>query len=195
MSADRDDIQQALEGHLDSMHFTYSQHFAVANFNRWLGRAIDFLIFSISAAVVIAKVVASLSDAALIVLLLLTAGLSAFHRSARPGEQETRFRGSAHAYHDLFNRGRSFLQVDLHDESLSDEEIRERYGEFFEEYLGLNQQMPDASSLWYRYMMYIKGEDKMAEEVVTTDEKRYALSGDGSNGAISEVDHTESEID
>jgi len=80
------------------------------------------------------------------------------------------------------------------DEDLSDEDIRKQYGELFEEYLTLNQQVPDASSLWYRYMKHIKGEDRMAEEVVTTDEKRYALNNDGGDEPNGEIDRMDSEI-
>lgn len=178
MTASRDDIQEALEGHLDSMQYTYNQHFAVANFNRWLGRFIDFAIFAISSIVVVTKIMATLGDIALILLLLVTAGLSAVHRATKPGEHESEFRESAHEYQDLFKRGRSFILLDLHSDELTDEEAREQYDELFEEYLELNQNSPDASSFWYRYMKYVKGEEQMEEEIATTESKRRVLSAD-----------------
>ena len=173
----RDDLQYELEGHLDSIQFTYDQHFTVANFNRWLGRSIDFAIFFISAAVIVGEFVAQLHQGWLISLLLVVAGLSAFHRAMKPGEQEVRFRNSANAYLDLFKRKRDFLRLDLYDEELTDEKVRERYDQLFEEYLDLNRNAPDASSIWYNYMKYVKGEERMEEEIETTDSKRKAISG------------------
>lgn len=171
----RDALQEQLEHHLDSMHFTYSQHFAVANGNRWFGRLIDASIFTISSAVVITRITASLSEFLLILLLLVTAALSAVHRATKPGEQENRFRESARSYHDLFKRGQDFLKMDLQSDELSDEEVRERYDEFFQEYLTLNRESPDASTFWYLYMKHVRGEDKMEEEITTRDSKRDAL--------------------
>lgn len=176
MSVDRSNIQEELEHHLDSMHFTFDQHFTVANANRWLGRLIDFAIFTISSAVVITRIAANLSEVWLIFLLLLTAGLSAFHRATKPGEQERKFRESAHEYHDLFKRGQEFLRLDLHRDDLTDEEVRERYDQIFDEYRDLNKNSPDASSTWYKYMKYAKGEEQMEEEIKTKESKRKALS-------------------
>lgn len=178
MTVNRDDIQEALEGHLDSMQYTYNQHFAVANFNRWFGRFIDFTIFTISSIVVVTKIMATLGDLSLILMLLVTAGLSAVHRAAKPGEHESKFRESAREYQDLFKRGRNFILLDLHSDKLTDEEVRARYDEFFEEYLELNRNSPDASSFWYRYMKHAKGEEQMEEEITTTVAKRKVLSGD-----------------
>jgi hypothetical protein len=171
----RDTIEEQLEHHLDSMHFTYSQHFAVANANRWLGRLIDVSIFTISSAVVITRITASLSEFWLIFLLLLTAALSAVHRATKPGEQEKKFRESARSYHDLFKRGQDFLKMDLHSDELSDMDVRERYDALFNEYLELNRESPDASTTWYKYMKYIRGGDQMQEEITTRDSKREAL--------------------
>jgi hypothetical protein len=178
MSGNRDAIQECLENHLDSLHFTYSQHFAVANANRWLGRIIDVAIFTISGAVVISDIAAALNQLALITLLLTTAGLSAVHRATKPGEQENRFRDSARAHHDRFKRGTDFLRLDLHRDDVTDEEVRARYDEFFEEHLELNREIPAASTFWDQYMKYVRGDDQMEEEIKTLESKREALLGD-----------------
>lgn len=171
----RQRIQESLENDLDSLQYTYNQHFTVANWNRRFGQIIDAAIFLISGLLVIREVTAGLERDLLIVSLVITAGLSALHRAMKPGEHETEFRESAHAHHDLFKRGRKLHQLDLPSEELTDDEVRSRYDEFYQEYLDLNQSSPDASPFWYRYMKRMKGEERMAEEITTTDEMREAL--------------------
>lgn len=171
----RERIRGSLEENLDSLHYTYSQHFAVANGNRWFGRFTDAGIFSVSSFLLYREVTVGLERYTLILLLFITAGLSALHRATKPGERETRFRESARAHHDLFKRSRKFLQLDLPSDEISNEKVRERHDALLKEHLELNQTTPDASSFWYYWMKYVKGEDRMKEEITTTQTKRDAL--------------------
>ena len=174
----RERIRGSLEEDLDSLQYTYNQHFAVANANRWFGRLTDTAIFIINGALVLREVTVGLERSLLIAALLVTVTITALHRAIKPGEHDREFRDSAHAFHDLFKRGRKFLQLDLMSEDLSDDEAREQYDELLGEYLELNRNSPDASSFWYYYMKYVKGEERMEEEITTTDEKRRALWDD-----------------
>lgn len=176
----RERIRGSLEEDLDSLQYTYNQHFAVANANRWFGRITDGAIFLISGALLVREVTVGLERWLLITLLLVTATITALHRAMKPGEHETAFRNSAHAHQDLFKRGRTFLQLDLMSDDITDDEARAQYDELLEEYLELNRESPDASSFWYQYTKYVKGEEKMEEEITTTNEKRRALWDDAS---------------
>lgn len=77
----------------------------------------------------------------------------------------------------LFDEFRDFLVVSLPDSSKSNTEIQDRFDELADQRRELNIDSPDASSIWYYWIKYLRGEEKLQEQISTTPEMRKAIIG------------------
>ena len=156
----------------DSLRVTYKVHFAAANFYRMLSKGLDAVVFAAAAVIVIDTIWRVLPAYYLIIPALLIAGATGYRRGANISERERLFRESAKGYHSLFDEYRDFICITLEVDDIGD--VRNEFNRLGEHRRELNRNMPDAHGLWYRYVKW-KGEDRMNQEISTTDESREAI--------------------
>ncbi|NUC74759.1 hypothetical protein HTZ84_21080 [Haloterrigena sp. SYSU A558-1] len=173
----RDRIRKNAVIKADSACNTYNQHFLAANFYRWLNRFLDTVLFTASLLLVSQAVWTAWPRWTTIVLPLGMAVITGYRRAAKPDNRAERFRKSAKQHHALFDDYRDFLMVTLPSNRVTDAEIEETSEELSERRKELNLECPDASSLWYYWIKYVRGEEKLQEQISTTPEMREAIVG------------------
>jgi hypothetical protein len=184
----RDRIERSALIKADSLNHTYNQHFLAANFYRWLNRFLDTVLFAASLLLVsqaLWTVWPAWTTFAIPGLIAIIAG---YRRTAKPDERSERFRRSASRHHALFDEFRDFLMVTLPDASFSDDELQDRFDELAERRRELNTEGPDASSVWYYWIKYMRGEEQLQEQITTTPEMRKAIIGHASEMAGEQLD-------
>lgn len=103
--------------------------------------------------------------------------ITGYRRAAKPDQRSERFRKSANRHHALFDEFRDFLMVTLPDGSCSDDKVQNRFDKLAEQRRELNIDSPDASSVWYYWIKYVRGEEQLKEQISTTPEMRSAIIG------------------
>lgn len=144
---------------------------------RWLNRFLDTLLFALSLLLVSQAVWTVWPGWTLYVLPGIMAVITGYRRAAKPDKRSDRFRTSAKRHHGLFDEFRDFLVITLPSESITDSEVEEMFGELSERRRELNKESPDASSIWYYWIKYVRGEEKLQEQISTTPEMRDAIIG------------------
>lgn len=178
LSAARKRIRRNAVTKADSVMHTYNQHFLAANFYRWFNRFLDTVLFAASLALATQVIWEVWPFWAMVVLPLGMAVITGYRRAAKPDRRAERFRKSANRHHALFDKYRDFLTVTLPSDRYTEGEIRERFDELSGERRELNLESPDASSLWYYWIKYVRGEEKLQEQISTTPGMRAAIAGD-----------------
>ena len=161
----------------DSLNHTYNQHFLAANFYRWLNRFLDTVLFAASLLLVSQALWTVWPAWTTFAIPGVMAIITGYRRAAKPDQRSERFRESANRHHALFDEFRDFLMVTLPDGSCSDDEVQDQFDELAERRRELNMDSPDASSLWYYWIKYVRGEEKLQEQISTTPEMRKAIIG------------------
>jgi len=173
----RSKIQHRAENKAESLCYTYKQHFAAANFYRFVAKVIDTVVFGAASLILATYFWNAMPNQYIIIPAVLIAGLTGVRRAldldAKPGE----FRRSAQQYHALFDEYRDFLTIRLRADTVSVGELQQEFERLSSERRRLNQNTPDANGLWYRYIRW-KGEERIREEITTKPETREVLSGD-----------------
>lgn len=178
LSADRERIRRNTVTKAESVMHTYNQHFLAANFYRWLNRFLDTVLFATSLALATQVIWEVWPFWAMVVLPLGMAVVAGYRRAAKPDRRAERFRTSANKHHALFDEYRDFLTITLPSETEGDPAIRDQFDELSEQRRELNMESPDASSLWYNWIKYVRGEEKLQQQISTTPEMRDAIVGD-----------------
>jgi hypothetical protein len=173
----RDRIRNSAVIKADSACNTYNQHFLAANFYRWLNRFLDTVLFTASLLLVAQVVWTAWPRWTTITLPLGIAVITGYRRAAKPDKRSARFRKSAKKHHALFDDFRDFLMTTLPSDSVDDDEVKARFEKLSEQRKELNLDSPDASSLWYYWIKYVRGEEKLQEQIGTTPEMREAIVG------------------
>ncbi|ELZ22537.1 hypothetical protein C477_04044 [Haloterrigena salina JCM 13891] len=173
----RDRIERSALIKADSLNHTYNQHFLAANFYRWLNRFLDTVLFAASLLLVSQALWTVWPAWTTFAIPGVMAIITGYRRAAKPDQRSERFRKSANRHHALFDELRDFLMVRLPDGSCSDDEVQDRFDELAERRRELNMDSPDASSLWYYWIKYVRGEEKLLEQISTTKEMREAITG------------------
>jgi len=184
----RDRIEQSALTKADSLNHTYNQHFLAANFYRWLNRFLDTVLFTASLLLVSQAVWSVWPRWTTIVLPLGMAVITGYRRAAKPDRRSEQFRKSANRHHALFDEFRDFLMVTLPDSSCSDNDVQHRFDKLAERRRELNMDSPDASSVWYYWIKYVRGEEKLKEQISTTTEMRKAIIGRTKGEAAEQLD-------
>lgn len=173
----RDRIEQSSLIKADSLNYTYNQHFLAANVYRWLNRFLDTVLFAASL-LLVSQVLWTVWPAwTSFVVPGLMAVITGYRRTAKPDRRSERFRESANHHHALFDEFRDLLMVTLPDASCSDDDVQDRFDELADQRRELNMDSPDASSIWYYWIKYVRGEEKLQEQISTTTEMRKAIIG------------------
>ena len=178
LSAERHRIRRNAVTKADSVMHTYNQHFLAANFYRWLNRFLDTVLFGASLALATQVIWEVWPFWAMVVLPLGMALITGYRRAAKPDRRAEEFRKSANRHHALFDKFRDFLTITLPSDGYTDEEVRNRFDGLSVERRELNQDGPDASSLWYYWIKYVRGEEMLQKQISTTREMRAAIAGD-----------------
>ena len=173
----RDRIRKSAVIKADSACNTYNQHFLAANFYRWLNRFLDTVLFMASLLLVTQVVWEVWPRWTTIVLPLGIAVITGYRRAAKPDQRSARFRNSAKKHHALFDDFRDFLMISLPSDSVDDAEVKEWFEELSDRRKELNLDSPDASSLWYYWIKYVRRDEKLREQIDTTPEMREAIVG------------------
>jgi len=173
----RDRIERSALIKADSLNHTYNQHFLAANFYRWLNRFLDTVLFAASLLLVSQALWTVWPAWTTFATPGLMAIITGYRRAAKPDQRSERFRKSANRHHVLFDEFRDFLVVSLPDSSKSNTEIQDRFDELADQRRELNIDSPDASSIWYYWIKYLRGEEKLQEQISTTPEMRKAIIG------------------
>lgn len=172
----------------DSLNHTYNQHFLAANFYRWLNRFLDTVLFAASL-LLVSQVLWTVWPAwTSFAVPGLMAVITGYRRTAKPDQRSERFRESANRHHALFDEFRDFLMVTLPDASCSDSDVQHWFDELADRRRELNMDSPDASSLWYYWIKYVRGEEKLQEQISTTPEMRKAIIGRTWEGTGEQLD-------
>lgn len=174
----RHGIERSAFNKADSLNHTFNQHFLAANTYRWLNRFLDTVLFAASLVLVSQIFWTVWPGWTTFVVPVGMALITGYRRAAKPDKRAERFRKSANQYHSLFDELRDFLMITLPDAELSDEEVRERFEELADRRRELNLESPDAHSIWYYWIKYVRGEETLQEQITTTPEMREAITGD-----------------
>ncbi|WP_330630844.1 hypothetical protein [Halocatena halophila] len=173
----RDRIEQSALIKTDSLNHTYNQHFLAANFYRWLNQFLDTVLFAASL-LLVSQVLWTVWPVWISFIVPgLMALITGYRRTAKPDRRSERFRRSAHRHHALFDEFRDFLMVSLPDPSCSDNDVQHWFDELADRRRDLNMDSPDANSVWYYWIKYVRGEQKLQEQISTTPEMRKAIIG------------------
>lgn len=173
----RDHIERSALIKADSLNHTFNQHFLAANFYQWLNRFLDTVLFAASLLLVSQVLWTVWPTWTTFAIPGLMAIITGYRRAAKPDQRSERFRESANRHHALFDEFRDFLMVTLPDGSCSDDELQDRFDKLAERRRELNIDSPDANSVWYYWIKYVRGEEKLQEQISTTPEMRNAIIG------------------
>lgn len=173
----RSRITGRTEEHAVSLWYTYNQHFAAANFYRYVASGIDLTSIGFGGILTYSLIWKVLPMQIMAGLAVLTAVLTGIRAAVRPEQREERLRQSARQYHRLFDETRDFLTLTLPDDSVSISEIQSEYEGVAEQRREFNDELPDVSSLWYHYIDFMKGEEGL-NEVTVTEAERARLTED-----------------
>lgn len=184
----RDRIGRSALIKADSLNHTYNQHFLAANFYRWLNRFLDTLLFAASLLLVSQALWTVWPAWTAFTLPGVMAIITGYRRAAKPDQRSERFRESANRHHALFDEFRDFLMVTLPDSSCSEDDLQNRFDELAERRRELNIDSPDASCFWYYWIKYVRGEEKLQEQISTTPEMRKAIIGRTWEGTGEQLD-------
>lgn len=184
----RDRIERSALIKADSLNHTYNQHFLAANFYRWLNRFLDTVLFAASLLLVSQVLWTVWPVWTSFAVPGLMAVITGYRRTAKPDRRSERFRESANRHHALFDKFRDFLMVTLQDSSCSDDDVQHWFDELADRRRELNMNSPDANSVWYYWIKYVRGEEKLQEQISTTPEMRKAIIGRTWEGAGEQLD-------
>jgi hypothetical protein len=173
----RSRITGRTEEHAVSLWYTYNQHFAAANFYRYVASGIDLVSVGLGGILTYSLIWKMLPVRTMAGLAVLTAILTGIRAAVRPEQREERLRQSARQYHRLFDEIRDFLILTLPDDSIPINEIQSQYEDIAEQRREFNDELPDVSSLWYHYIDVMKGNDGL-DEVTVTEAERARLTED-----------------
>ncbi|WP_152436509.1 hypothetical protein [Halosimplex carlsbadense] len=109
-------------------------------------------------------------------ILGLMAIITGYRRAAKPDQRSERFRKSVNRHHALFDEFRDLLMGTLSDGSDSHDEMQDRFDERADRRRELNIDSPDARSLWYYWIKYVRGEKKLQNQISTAPEMREAIT-------------------
>lgn len=146
-----------------SAWYTYNQHYKAANFYKFLSIGLSSVITIIGGVLSYGLIWDELPNWFMISLAVAVSIISGIQLVVKPGEKRDRLHHSAQQYHALFDDLVDFLSLDLPSESKQVDTLQGRYEEFQEQREELNQEMPDVSSFWYRYIKFTKGTEGMQE--------------------------------
>ena len=167
----RSRITVRTEEHAVSLWYTYNQHFVAANFYRYVASGIDLTSIGLGGILTYSLIWKVLPIRVMAGLAVLTAVLTGIRAAVRPEQREERLRQSARQYHRLFDETRDYLTLMLPDDSVSIREIQSEYESVAKQRREFNDELPDVSSFWYRYIDLIKGDDGLDEVTVTEAER------------------------
>jgi hypothetical protein len=167
----RSRLTRRTEEHAMSLWYTYNQHFAAANFYRYVANGIDLATIGLGGVLTYSLIWKVLPMRAMAGFAVLTAVLTGIRAAIRPEQREERLRQSARQYHRLFDETRDFLTLTLPDGNTPIGEIQSRYEGTAEQRRDFNDELPDVSSLWYHYIKFFKGSDGLDEVTVTEAER------------------------
>lgn len=177
LSTTRDRIERSALIKTDSLNQTFNQHFLAANTYGGMNRFLDTVLFAASLVLVSQAAWTVWPVWTTFVLPVGMAVITGYRRAVKPDKRAERFREWANQHHSLFDEIRDFLMITLPDENRSDAEIRERFDELADRRRELNLESPDAHSVWYYWIKYVRGEEKLQEQISTTPEMRDAIIG------------------
>jgi hypothetical protein len=159
----RDRLKDRTMDQASSAWYTYNQHYKAANFYKFLSIGLSSVIAIIGGVLSYGLIWDELPNWFMISMAVAVSVISGIQLVVEPGEKRDRLHHSAQQYHALFDDLVDFLSLDLPSESKDIDELQRTYEGFREQRESLNQEMPDVSSLWYRYIKFTKGSGGMRE--------------------------------
>lgn len=159
----RDRLRERSMDQVSSTWYTYNQHYTAANFYKFMNIGLSSMIAIIGGILSYGLIWDGLPNWLMISLAVGVSVISGIQLVVEPGEKQDKLHNSAQQYHALFDDLVDFLSLDVPSENKDLDELQEAYEKYRKQREELNQEMPDVSSLWYKYIKITKGSEGMRE--------------------------------
>ena len=159
----RERIKKRCMDQASSAWWTYNQHFKAANFNKFLGFGFSTLVAVFGGILSYGLIWEGVPNWAMIALAVSVSVISGMQLVLSPSDRREDLSDSAHQYQALFEDAVDFLTLDLPRDDKTTDELDRKYQELRCRRRELNEETPDVSSIWYRYINFTKGSDGMKE--------------------------------
>jgi len=159
----RERVRKRTIDQASSAWYTYNQHYKAANFYKFLSLGFSSITAVIGGVLSYGLIWDGVPNWQMIVLAVSVSVVSGIQLVVEPGEKRDHLENSAQQYHALFDDLVDFLSLRVPYENDRDDAIVAEYEEFRKRREELNEEMPDVSSIWYRYIKWTKGPEGMQE--------------------------------
>lgn len=159
----RERIKERTIDQASSAWYTYNQHYKAANFYKFLSVSFSSVTAIIGGVLSYGLIWDAVPHGQMVILAVSVSVISGIQLVVEPGEKRDELQNSAQQYHALFDDLVDFLSLEVPHEGASHSSLKEEYDQFRDRREELNEEMPDVSSIWYRYIKWTKGSDGMRE--------------------------------
>lgn len=157
---------------MDSVLWTEKAHFKAADWYAKWGRRMDWIITFAAGGLTAGLLWEATPQILLIGVAIFTAVLSGYKTAAKPQKKAENHYKAANAYLKLRDDFRDFVKLELTDESVGLDRMRQIFEKLSQRRQDLNDDMPSMSSRWYEEL-----DDSIYDQIETTDEARERLAG------------------
>lgn len=159
----RERIKNRSKDICSSAWWSYNQHFKAANFNKILGYAFSSIVAILGGILSYGLIWDGVPNWIMIILAVSVSVVSGLQLVFSPSDKRERLSESAHEYQALFDDTVDFIELELPRDDLSTDDVNEEFKELRRRRRQLNEETPDVSSVWYRYLEWRKGSEGMKE--------------------------------
>ncbi|MFA9518479.1 hypothetical protein ACERIT_14915, partial [Halopenitus sp. H-Gu1] len=105
--------------------------------------------------------------------------ISGFKTAARPQKRSSAHYRAANSHHALFEKFRDYVLLDLAKKDASLENMRSEFERLAERRVELNEETPNVSSFWYRWLSISNWiwRKSVYDEITTSEEAKEQLTG------------------
>lgn len=163
----------------DNVLWTFKQHYTAASFYGYIGLVADIATALLGGILTYTLIWESISWRWMVGMTVVIAIISGFKVASKPQKRAEAHSKAGFAYHKLFDELKDFIELELADKSIGLKTMEERYGELSVNRRKLNNEMPNISSVWYRWLKFSQrlSRSSIYEEIETTEEAKERLTG------------------
>lgn len=164
---------------MDSVLWTYKQNFKAGSIYGTLDLGLDVVTTLFAGLLTYSLIWEAWSTSTMTALAIGLAVISGFKTAARPQKRSSAHYKAAHSNHALFEKFRNYVLLDLANKETGFVNMRSEFDELAERRVELNEETPDISSFWYRWLSisnWIWGKS-VYDEIATSAVAKERLTG------------------
>lgn len=173
-------LRSRVANSMDSVLWTCKQNFKAGSIYGILDLGLDAVATLFAGLLTYSLIWEAWSTTTMTALAIGVAVISGFKTAARPQKRSAAHYKAANSYHTLLEKYRDYVVLDLADKGTGLENMRSEFEELAERRIELNEETPDVSSFWYRWLSISNKiwRKSVYDEIGTSEEAKERLTGD-----------------